>query len=791
MERRQNMRRRRPPETRAQRISHLLTHSNLQLAAVALGLAVGGGLHFAALEGGADVAWGVTTVAAVLVAGLSLIRDLAHRHIGVDVVAVLALIGSLVVTEFLAGAVIAFMLATGRALEARASARARRELEALLDRAPTVVHRVEGEVLTTVPVDCVRVDDVLLVKPGEVVPVDGHLIDAAAVLDESALTGESALVERSKGQAVLSGGVNGGGAFVIKATAPAEESTYAGIVRLVREAAASRAPLVRLADRFALWFVPLTLVIATLAALISRDLVRAVAVLVVATPCPLILAAPVALVGGMSRAARRGIVVKNGAALETLGRADIMLFDKTGTLTQGRARLSTIETDGEHDPDDVLRLAASVDQASAHALAEPIVAAAGERGLLLTLPEGVVEEAGRGIQGTVDGQQVAVGRAEFAAHLEPVPSWARRLRRRTAHDGLANVFVGLDGRLVGGLVLEDPLRPDAARAVQRLRDSGIRRVVMVTGDHPAVAESVAAIAGLDGVYAECTPAMKLDVVKAERQRGTVVMTGDGINDAPALAAADVGVAMGVRGATASSDAADVVLMVDRIDRLAEALQIARRSHRIALESIIAGMGLSFIAMGIAAVGGLVPVVGAVVQEAIDVAVIINALRAHGGFGTGRPPGAAITAGRLVLTQHATLRAGTARLRSVADELGSVPAATAQADLAEVRRFLRDELLPHEQAEERQLYPAVAPYAGGEDAVVAARREHAEVAKLAKTLSGMLDDLAPGGPSGDELIGLRRVLYSLHAVLTLHRAGEEERLSRVVDEPEVAGPSRRG
>jgi soluble P-type ATPase len=374
-----------------------------------------------------------------------------------------------------------------------------------------------------------------------------------------------------------------------------------------------------------------------------------------------------------------------------------------------------------------------------------------------------------------------IGRASYVVGGGTVPVWVERVRRRTAYEGLANVFVSVDGALVGAMVLEDPLRPDAGRAVARLRKAGIHRLVMVTGDHPDVAQSVASAIGVDAVFAERSPAEKVEVVRLERHRGTVVMVGDGVNDAPALASADVGVAMGVRGATASSEAADVVLMVDRIDRLAEAVQIARRSRRIALQSIAAGMGLSLVAMGAAALGWLVPVVGAVVQEAIDVAVIVNALRAHSGLGQPPPPEAAVVAGRRIIDAHPALRRGTAELRRLADQLGRIPPAIARAHLEEARRFIAGELLPHELEEEQDLFPVIGSYIGGEDAVVAARREHAEVSHLARVLGGMMDSLDPAGPSDDEVVGLRRVLYSLYAVLSLHRAGEEERLSGVVGE----------
>ena len=756
-----------------------LRWQTLQLGAAVAGLTAGGAVRLIGAIAPANALWALTAAAALVPSLITVGRDLLRRRAGVDIVAVLALLGTLIVGEYLAGAVIALMLATGRELEARASARARRELSALLARAPAAVHRVEGDTLTTASIDTVHPGDVLMVAPGEVVPVDGQLLSDTAVFDESALTGETALVVRSAGDAVRSGGVNAGGAFRLHATVTAEESTYAGIVRLVRQAQESRAPLIRIADRVALWFVPLTVAVAALAGILARDPVRAVAVLVVATPCPLILAAPIALVGGMSRAARRGIVVKGGAALETLGRADILLFDKTGTITEGRARLADIETDGSMSADDVLRLGASLDQISTHALARPIVQAARAQRLQLSLPDDAQEEVGRGVRGVVDGRRVMIGRASYVAEGGTVPAWAGRVRRRTAYEGLANVFVSVDGILVGAMVLDDPLRPDSGHAVARLRNAGIRRLVMVTGDHPDVAQAVASAIGVDAVYAERSPAEKVEVVREERQRGIVVMVGDGINDAPALASADVGVAMGVRGATASSEAADIVLMVDRIDRLAEAVQIARRSHGVALQSIAVGMGLSLVAMCVAAFGGLVPVVGAVVQEAIDVAVILNALRARVGPEEARPSEAALSAGRQFLGEHAAMERDTAQLRRLADELGRVPPATARVRLEEVRRFLRDELLPHEQEEEQHLYPVVARYIGGPESVAVARREHAEVAHLARLLDAMIDALDPGGPDDEELIGLRRVLYSLHAVLSLHRAAEEERLIGVL------------
>jgi heavy metal translocating P-type ATPase len=772
--------------TPGRRFHRLRTPSGdaLRLGASLLGLGAGGVARLLGSGRTADAVWALTTLVALVPAGLTVARGLLQRRPGVDVIALMALGGSLAFGEFLAGAVIALMLSTGAYLETRAAARARSELRALLDHAPSVVHRLENGTLTSPPLTAVRAGDLLLVASGEVVPVDGRVVGNTAVLDESALTGEAEPVEVSEGDPVRSGGVNAGGPFRLQATAGADDSTYAGIVRLVRDAASSRAPLTRVADRFALWFVPLTLLLALGAALIAHDPVRALAVIVVATPCPLILAAPVALVCGMSRAARRGVVVKSGAALEALGRANVLLFDKTGTLTAGQARLADLETSGGIAPDEIVRLAASLDQVSTHPLALPILHAARERGLSLEMPQDASEQPGRGIRGRIGGHEVAVGRAAFVVSGGPVPEWARRVRRRTAFEGMANVFVGIDGTLCGALVIEDPIRPDSAYTMQRLRQAGIRRLIMVTGDHPEVAETVGAALGVDAVRAERSPADKVVVVHEEQDHATVVMVGDGINDAPALAAADVGVAMGARGATASSEAADVVLLVDRLDRLAEGVEIARRSHRIAVQSIAAGMGLSLVAMIVAAAGGLVPVLGAVVQEIIDLAVILNALRALGsGRAVRRPTPAAVAAARRVMNEHTTLRRGTARIREVADELGRVAPTEARVHLDEVQRFLVEELLPHERDEERLFYPLVAPYVGGEDAVESARRTHAEIAHLVRVLGRMIEDLPPGGPTNEDLAGLRRILYGLNAVLGLHRAEEDAaRLSRLVDEP---------
>ena len=757
------------------------------LAGTLAGLAAG--LVAVALgeDGAAEVAWALTTAAGLVPAVYWVLDSLRRGEPGVDIIAVLALVGALLVGEFLAGAVIAVMLATGRALEARASARACRELTALLSRAPQVAHRYERGAgaprLTSPDVDDVRPGDLLLVKPGEVVPVDGLVERGVAVLDESALTGEPWPVERPAGDRVSSGVVNAGSPFDLRATTRAADSAYAGIVRLVRQAQASSAPFVRLANRYAALFLPVTLVMAGLAWAVSGDPVRAVAVLVVATPCPLLLAAPVAIVSGLSRAARRGIVVKGGGALEELAAGRTLLLDKTGTLTRGHPTLWTVLAPGEVAESEVLRLAASLDQVSPHTLASAVVRAARERSLDLQLPDDVVEEHGRGVRGRVAGRAVAVGRAEWAA--PETPGWVRRVRRQAALDDALTVFVAVDGRLAGALLFHDPVRPDAAQTLRRLRDAGLTRMVLVTGDRTDVAESVGAAMGIDTVLAERTPAEKVAAVRRESRLAKTIMVGDGLNDAPALAAASIGVALGARGSTASSEAADVVLAVDRLDRLAEAIAIAHRARRIALQSVLVGMGLSLSCMAVAAAGWLPPTAGALLQELIDVAVILNALRVlvPGRDRIPRLAGADAELTVRFLEEHTHLRADVEGVRDTADRLGDASPGNALELVRDVARFLTDELLPHEAAEEHELYPVVARALGGDDPTGTMSRAHAEIGHVVRRIGRLLDDIGTDVPEEDDIAEFRRLLYGLHAVLRLHFAQEEEGYFTLADLPE--------
>src|SRR6478609_80381 len=732
----------------------------LLLPVTGVGLVAG---LLAAAAGHDEIAWWCWTVPSVIVGtrlAVSIARDMLHGEAGVDVIAVLAIGGALLFGESLAAAVIGVMLATGEWLERFAEGRAHRELSALVSRAPRTVHRYEDEEIVDRPIADVVVGDRLAVKPGEVVPVDGIVHGVAAVLDESALTGESRLATKGAGDPVDSGSVNAAAPFDLVASSTADRSTYAGIVRPVEGSASSKAPFVRLAGRYALLFVPLTLARAGVAWLVSGEPVRALAILGVATPCPLLLAAPIAIVAGISRSAKRGIIVKGGGAREAIARGRVILFDKTGTLTAGRPRLADVVAAPGRAPADVLRYAASLEQLSPHVLASSIVAGARDRDVAITLPEAVEEIAGAGVRGRVDGCDVLVGTGDFATGGGTFPAWARDVRRRVNIEGATGVYVAAAGELVGVLVLDDPIRPETPRVIRSLRRAGVGRIVMVTGDHAGVADMVGAAIGVDAVLAERSPAEKVDAVAEERAdaSGILVMVGDGLNDAPALASADVGVAMGARGATASSEAADLVIAVDRLDRLPEAIRIAARSRSIAVQSVVAGMGLSIAAMLVAMTGVLPPVAGAIVQEAIDVLVILNALRALGGGLERLPvvPGWSETGPRLA-REHRALAPSLAGLRELADALGSLAGPEARTRLWALRSFLVDTLVPHEEHEDREVFPLLATAVGNDDVTAALHRTHTEIFHLVRFLDRLVRELPEEGPGPEDLTDLRRVL----------------------------------
>ncbi|HSP37002.1 MAG TPA: heavy metal translocating P-type ATPase [Frankiaceae bacterium] len=773
---------REPREGRQPQIRARVDGNVVMLALTLLGLLIGGAAHLTGHPGAGDVLWAATTAGAAAVAVWWVVAAALRRHLGVDVLALLALVGTLVVDEYLAGSVIAVMLATGRSLEAWAAGRANRELRRLVERAPRIAHRRDADGTTDVPVAEIAVGALLLVKPGEVVPVDGHVVAGPAVIDESALTGEPMPVEHATGELVRSGTVNVGGPIELRAVTTSADSTYAGIVDLVASAQTEQAPAVRLADRYALWFLVLSLAIAIAAGLAAGELSRAVAVLVVATPCPLILAVPVALVSGLSLTARRGVVVKGGGPLERLAGSRVLLFDKTGTLTDGQPAMVGIRgSDGGLGEAEALRFAASLDQLSPHVLAGAVVRAAAERQLPLSMPESVEEVPGHGIRGVVEGHAVAVGKRSWIGGDD---AWLQEVRRRADRDGQLTVFVAVDGQPEAVLLFADRIRPDAARTIRRLRRDGIEKIVMVTGDRTDVAETVGAMIGVDQVLAEQTPEQKLEAVTAARRVGPTVMVGDGINDAPALALADVGVAIATRGATASSEAADVVLNVDRLDRVGDAIVIARRCRRIAVQSVLVGIGLSLIAMGFAAVGLLPATWGAITQEAIDVAVILNALRAlaPGSTASSLDRTDSALAGRFA-AEHQTLRPELDQVRDAADAIGAVPDSQAVEGAAQAYRWLSEVLWPHEQNEDTRLYPMLDRVLGGPETTATMSRAHTEIAQLIRQLGRNLDELGPQ-PAPADLAELRRLLYGLHAILSLHFAQEDENYLSLADDTDV-------
>lgn len=751
-----------------------MAHLRWGLFGITLAALVAGGVAW--LAGApriADHCWIAAALAALLPAIWWVIAGLRAGRFGVDVLAVLSLAGALAVREYLAGALIAVMLATGQALDAAAERRATKDLRALLDRVPRTARRRCGKAVEVVELEAIVVGDIVVVGPGEVLPVDGLVHSEYAVIDDSALTGEPLHVRYDHGNAVRSGSVNAGGGLEMCASATAADSTYAGIVRLARQAAAETAPLVRLADRVAAWFVPLALAVAGLAWLFSGSATRAVAVLVVATPCPLLLAAPVAIVSGLSRTSRIGVLVRGGGPLESLGQATALVLDKTGTLTTGRPRGTDVVVAPGWTVNEVLGLAASADQLSPHVLAAAIVEEARQRGLLLTVPTVVDEEAGTGVSAMVGGRRVHVGNLRVDGEMSP---WIASVTSRAALDGAVVAWVRVDGGLAGAIMLSDPLRPDAPRTLRRLRAAGITRLVMLTGDRPAPAEQIGTVLGLDEVAAQQSPADKVARVRAERERGVTAMVGDGVNDAPALAAADVGIAMGARGSTASSEAADIVLTADRLDRLADAKLIARRSRRIAMQSAVVGMGLSLLAMGFAAFGLLPPAAGALLQEGIDLAVILNALRAlrtdHDGTAPLSP--AAEEMVRRFADEHDRMRDDLSMLRDSAQQISVGDRVGALRTLQAVDDFLRDTLLPHEDAEDAALYPALAGPLGSLEATATMSRMHAEIHRLSRRLNSHREIAeAAGTVTAEQSDDLLACLYGLYALLCLHFVQEEE------------------
>ncbi|QWT23216.1 heavy metal translocating P-type ATPase [Subtercola sp. PAMC28395] len=564
----------------------------------------------------------VFAIAVAAVESWAMVNQLRKGIFGIDVLAVIAIVATVAVGEYIASLIIVLMVAGGKALEDFAQGRAQRELSALLSREPQIAHRQTpgSDRIDDIAASAVVIGDLILVRSGEVVPVDGELVSASAAFDESSLTGESLPVTRVTGDPVLSGSVNGNTAATIAATSLAADSQFQSIIALVKEASVNRAPVVRLADRYAIPFTVVSLIIGITAWVVSGDPVRFAEVLVLATPCPLVLAAPVAFMGGMSRAARNGIIVKGGGVLERLARTRTVVFDKTGTLTHGKPAIARIDVIPPFSETQALTLAASAEQFSSHVLASSIVEAAKDRGLTLRDVTSSTESAAQGVSAVVGTNTVDVGTLAFIEAASP------QVQQATIVGGELAIYLAIDGSFAGSIIATDPVRESARDTIDRLRQLGVTEVVMLTGDAQATADFVAGEVGITQVQANCLPADKVRAVKALPQR-PVLMVGDGVNDSPVLASADIGIAMGARGATAASESADAVILVDDIAVVVRAVQIGRDTVRIALQSIWLGISLSVVLMVIASFGFIPATVGAGIQEVVDLATILNALRA--------------------------------------------------------------------------------------------------------------------------------------------------------------------
>lgn len=554
------------------------------------------------------------------------LRDATKGRFATDIVAMLAIVGAVLLREPLAGLVVVLMQTGGEALEQFAVGQASRAIRELEAAAPRIAHRLTTAGATVeIPVEEIFIGDDLLVRAGELVPSDAVVLDGDSLVDASRLTGEPLPVHAVAGVRLMSGSVNGDGALTLRALARASESQYAKIVELVRTAQSSKSPLQRLADRYAAWFTPFTLLVCAATYALTHEWERVLAVLVVATPCPLILATPIAIIGGISRGARRHIIVRHGGALEQLDRVDTAVFDKTGTITIGRPAVSQVLPSAGWNETDVLRLAGSVEQGSSHLLARTVVDAARARCLTLPPARRHNESPGRGLSAEVEGHEVTVGARAFILERYGIPPEALAPLEREEH-GL-RAYVAIDGALAGVIEYADQLRPGMRDTFDALRRLGVAHTLLLSGDHAPNVREVARAVGITDARGDLLPEGKVHAIQQlEHEGARVLMVGDGTNDAPALSTAHVGIALAGHGGGITAEAADIVVLVDDLGRVVEAIRIAKRTLRIAKQSIWVGLGLSGVAMFFAARGFIPPTIGALLQEAIDVAVIVNALR---------------------------------------------------------------------------------------------------------------------------------------------------------------------
>jgi heavy metal translocating P-type ATPase len=561
------------------------------------------------------------------------LRGMIRGRFAADIVAMLAIIAAILMDQAFAGVVIVLMQSGGEAIEDYGLGRASSSLKALLARAPRTARRKKPDgTLEEIEAGMVRIGDILVVRPGDLVPVDGTIISGNSEVDESALTGESLPKPKSTGDQLLSGSINTEGAFEMRAVRVSQESEYAKIVELVRKAQQEKPPIERLADRYAVYFTPITLAVAAIGFVITQNPVTILSVLVVATPCPLILATPIAVISGVNRAGKQGIIVKTGAAIEQIGRAKAVAFDKTGTITFGTPSFEKIVSINDVPTEDLLYKAGCLGQLSSHVAAQSIATRASQKFQKLEIPRNFKETPGGGVEGDLRGEHVVVGSERFLDSLlgnGVMEKASGEQIREIQSQGRLLTFVAIDSKPAGVIVSSDQVRADVPVMIQKLHDLGVQETVMLTGDNSTSAQRIAREAGIRSFEADLLPGQKVEALHRLKKRyDPLVMVGDGINDAPALAAATVGVAMGARGAGISAEAADVVLLVDDVGATAEAVWLGQRMLRIAKQGIFLGLGFSFVLMVIAAFGFIAPAFGAILQEIIDASVILNALRAR-------------------------------------------------------------------------------------------------------------------------------------------------------------------
>ncbi len=594
-----------------------------QFSFAAAAAVVGGALDLIGIDSVAHWVLGIAALSATIPLIMGMWQDFRAGAYGLDILALTAIVTSVLLHEYWAAIIVVLMLTGGKSLEDYAEHRARSELDALLTRAPQIAHVLRGSRLVDTKVVDVKAGDKLVVMAGEVVPVDAIIIDGRASFDESSLTGESLPQDKTVDSQILSGSINLDGAVTVRAQHSAADSQYEQIIKLVRAAQSSRAPFVRMADRYSIPFTIAAFTIAGSVWFASGDAIRFLQVIIVATPCPLLLAAPIAFVSGMSRASKYGIIVKTGSSLERLAGARTMAFDKTGTLTIGQPSVTRVMSFNAYKQTEVLGLAASLELSSNHILAQAIVDAAEQKKLRFAKAKHVRESAGHGLEAHLRGQDVLVGRLDFM--LDNDVKLPTTFKQTSVTQTAA--YVAVDGKLAGVIMFEDLLRPESKKTLKQLAALGVERMIMLTGDHQAAARTIAKQVGITDFLAQALPGDKLRAIEDIPER-PVAFVGDGVNDAPVLTASDVGIALGARGSTAASESADIVIMKDDFSYVARAMALAQRTIGIAKQSIMVGIGISLVLMLVFATGKFSPVLGALLQEVVDVVVIFNALRAH-------------------------------------------------------------------------------------------------------------------------------------------------------------------